>query len=104
VSYSVSRRTNEIGIRLALGASASAVRWMVLRETLVLVVIGLAAGLAVSLPAMSVVGSLLYGLSPRDPSTIVFSMGVLLTIGLVSGAIPAWRASRVEPTAALRAE
>lgn len=104
VSYSVSRRTNEIGIRLALGASQPMVRWMILRETLFLVLLGLLTGVALALPTMSLVGSLLYGLSPRDPSTIAFSMGLLLAIGFLAGAIPAWRASRVEPTAALRAD
>jgi len=104
VSYSVVRRTNEIGVRLALGASPGGVYWLVLRETLGLVVIGGAAGLAMIIPALKYVSTLLYGLSPRDPATLTMASVVLIAVGLVSGAVPAWRASRVDPLAALRAE
>src|SRR5205823_2336634 len=67
VSYSVVRRTNEIGIRLALGASRGNVRWLVLQETIVLVVIGIVAGVLATIPALRFVEALLYGLSTRDP-------------------------------------
>jgi ABC-type antimicrobial peptide transport system permease subunit len=104
VSYSVTRRTNEIGIRLALGASTSSIRWLVLRETMLLVVLGSVVGLAVLLPSLKLVASLLYGLSPRDPLTLAASVVALLAVGLVAGAIPAWRASHLDPTTALRLE
>ena len=98
------RRTNEIGVRLALGASPASVRWMVLRETLVLAAIGGAAGLALLLPTLRYLSILLYGLSPRDPATLAAATAVLLAVGLLAGAVPAWRASRVDPLTALRAE
>ena len=102
VSYSVARRTNEIGIRLALGASPASVRWMVLRETLSLVAVGLALGLAAAIPALRLVGSLLYGLSTRDPRTVGLALVSLAAVATLPGAGPAWRASRVDPSVALR--
>ncbi len=104
VSYSVVRRTNEIGIRLALGASLGAVRWMVLRETLALIAAGACAGLALALTSLRAVGTLLYGLSPHDPVTLVSATLLVATVGVLAGAIPAWRASRIDPVTALRAE
>jgi predicted permease len=104
VAYSVVRRTNEIGVRLALGASPSQMRRMVLRETLRLVSIGVVMGVAMVVPAGQAAAAMLYGLSPRDPQTLIAaSLGVLVT-GLIVGAVPAWRASRVNPTEALRAD
>lgn len=104
VSYSVVRRTNEIGVRLALGAAPMRVCWLVLRETLVLVAVGGAVGLAAILPTLQYVSTLLYGLSPHDPATLASAAGVLMTVGALAGAVPAWRASRVDPLTALRSE
>ena len=104
VSYSVTRRTNEIGIRMALGAAPSQVRGLVLRETMWLVIAGSVAGLVLGVTVLGYVGTLLYGLSPRDPATLAGSAGALLVLGLIAGLIPAWRASRVDPLKALRAE
>jgi len=104
VSYSVVRRTSEIGVRLALGAAPMRVYWLVLRETLVLVFLGGAAGLAAILPALKYVSTLLYGLSPRDPATLATAAGILMVVGTLAGAVPAWRASRVDPLTALRSE
>jgi predicted permease len=104
VSYSVTRRTNELGVRLALGASPGRVRWLVLRETMGLVGLGAAVGLVVTLPALTYVASLLFGLSPRDPATLTLATVILLTVGVLAGAVPAWRASRVDPLTALRSE
>jgi predicted permease len=104
VSYSVARRTNEIGIRLALGASLANVRWLVLRETIVLVVTGIAAGVLITLPAMHFVEALVYGLSTRDPLTLVAAAATLCLVALAAGAGPAWRASRLDPALALRIE
>jgi macrolide transport system ATP-binding/permease protein len=102
VSYSVARRTNEIGIRLALGASPGSVRWLVLRETLMLVALGIAAGVLVTMPALRLVGSLLYGLSARDPATLAAAAATLCSVAVLAGGGPAWRASRVDPALALR--
>jgi cell division protein FtsX len=104
IAYSVARRTNEIGVRLALGASPGQVRRMVLRETLTLVAAGVLMGVALVLPAGKAAGALLYGLSARDPRTLILASALVLAIGLLVGAFPAWRASRVDPTRALRAD
>jgi predicted permease len=104
LSYSVARRTKELGVRLALGARPSAVRWQVLRESLTLVAIGATVGAAIAFASATWVASLLYGLSPRDPLTFALAVGVLLTVGSLAGLLPAWRASRVDPLIALRAD
>ncbi len=104
MTYSVARRTNELGIRIALGAGARGVRWLVLRDTLGIVLVGLAAGLALAWPAANLVRGLLSGVSPRDPASLLLAAGVLLVVGLAAGAVPAWRASRVEPIQALKAD
>ncbi|TAK13625.1 MAG: ABC transporter permease, partial [Acidobacteria bacterium] len=104
IAYSVARRTNEIGVRLALGASPSGVRWMVVKETLALVVVGVAAGAALMLPLGQLLSSVLFGVSGRDPRTLAIASAAVIVIGLLAGAVPAWRASRVNPTSALRAD
>lgn len=104
IAYSVARRTNEIGVRLALGASPAGVRRMVLRETAVLVGIGLAMGVILVVPLGRLAQNLLYGLGASDPRTILSVAAVVLAFGLLAGALPAWRAARVNPTAALRAD
>ena len=102
VSYSVSRRTNEIGIRLALGASPANVRWLIMRETLVLLAVGLCVGIAATMPTARLIASLLYGLTPRDPVAFASAVAVLSVVAMLAGAWPAWRASRVDPSLALR--
>ena len=104
IAYSVTRRTNEIGVRLALGASPGQVRRMVLIETLTLVGAGVLVGAALTWPAGQAAGALLYGLSARDPRTLLIASALVLATGLIVGALPAWRASRVDPTRALRAD
>jgi predicted permease len=104
VAYSVVRRTNEIGVRMALGASRGGVGWLVLRETLVLVAAGGLLGFVVVWPLLKFLTSLLYGISPYDPVALASAAAGLLVAGALAGAIPAWRASRVDPLAALRAE
>lgn len=104
VSYSVVRRTNEIGVRLALGASPGNLRWLVLRETLVLVGMGVVGGIALVVPTFTFIDTLLFGLSPRDPATLAGAAVGLLLLGALAGLIPAWRASRVDPITALRAD
>jgi ABC-type antimicrobial peptide transport system permease subunit len=104
ISYSVVRRTNEIGVRLALGAEPSRVRWMVLGETLWLVAFGCAVGLGLAALTLGFAETLLFGLSPRDPATLAASAATLIVVGGLAGAIPAWRASRLDPMRALRAD
>jgi predicted permease len=104
MSYGVARRTNEIGIRMALGAQGRSVLWLVLREALVLVVIGLVVGVLASLAVTKTAASLLYELKPNDPLTIVTATLVLMAVALLAGYLPARRASRVDPMVALRDE
>jgi ABC-type antimicrobial peptide transport system permease subunit len=104
MSYSVAGRTNEIGIRMALGAKPRDVLWLILRETLVLVVAGVTAGLLAALFVTSLGSSLLFGLSPADPVSICVAVLVMLAVAAVAGYIPARRATRVDPMVALRYE
>jgi predicted permease len=104
MSYIVTRRTAELGIRLALGASRAAVLWLVLNQLLFVIAIGLIAGLMLSLLSVRAVSSLLFGLSPYDPATILGAMGVLVAVSIIAGLKPAWHAAQVNPTEALRME
>jgi ABC-type antimicrobial peptide transport system permease subunit len=104
MSYTVARRTAELGIRLALGASRGAVLWLVLNNVLALVGAGLLAGLALSVVGVRAVRSLLFGLSPYDPATMLGAAAVLVIVSVVAGLRPAWRAAHVDPTEALRVE
>jgi predicted permease len=108
LAFSVSRRTTEIGIRVALGAAPTAVRWMIARQALGVVV----AGLAVGVPAAIVVGrlasrqiaSFLFELTPTDPITIAAATGVLMLVGMCAAWLPARRAARIDPILALRSD
>jgi ABC-type antimicrobial peptide transport system permease subunit len=104
MSYIVSQRTNEIGIRMALGARQSNVRWLVLREITVMVLIGIAIGVPATLAGGQLVAHMLFGLKDKDPVSIAVAIGVLLIVGLIAGYFPARRASRVDPMVALRYE
>ncbi len=104
MAYTVSQRTNEIGIRLALGAERRQVRAMVLKQAARLAFLGAAVGLAAALLLGRIVGTMLYGLKPADPISLAAAGGLLLAVALISGWIPAARASRVEPMEALRHE
>ena len=104
MSYTVQRRTGEIGIRLALGSNRSGMLWLVLREALVLVATGALFGLALSAATMRLLTNFLYGLSPEDPLTMALAGALLLAVSMASGFIPAWKASRVDPIEALRFE
>jgi predicted permease len=104
MSYGVARRTNEIGIRMALGARSRSVLWLVLREALVLVGIGLVVGVLASLALTKTAASLLYQLKPNDPLTIGMATIVLMMVALLAGYLPARRAARVDPMIALRDE
>ncbi len=104
MSYTVSRRTNEIGIRMALGARSTTVLSMVLRETLLLALIGVAAGLAAAAALTRLAATMLYNLKPTDPLTFIASALLLTIIALASGFFPARRASSIDPMHALRHE
>jgi predicted permease len=104
LSYGVARRTNEIGIRKALGAQHSAVMVMILRETGVLLLAGLAAGTFLSAAAARFIASRLYGLAPADPAAIGSAVAMLAAVALLAAWVPARRASRVDPLVALRFE
>ncbi len=104
MSYGVTRRTNEFGIRMALGAARQDVLWLVLRETLWLVLTGVAVGLVVVPMAGRLATSLLFGLKSYDPVSISTAMLGMIAVALVAGYLPARRATRVEPMAALRYE
>jgi ABC-type antimicrobial peptide transport system permease subunit len=104
MAYSVAQRTNEIGIRLALGAQPGQVRTMVLRESTWITLLGIAAGVAGALGCMRLVRSMLYGVAPNDPATIVSGIVLLLGIALAATWIPARRAALVQPMDALRHE
>jgi putative ABC transport system permease protein len=104
MSYSVARRTNEIGIRMALGARPADVMRLVLRETVMVAMMGTMVGLAVALLLARLMGGLLYGVAATDPATFASVCAVLTTVALAATYVPARRAIRVDPLAALRAE
>ena len=104
MAHGVARRTNEIGIRMALGAQGGNIAWMVLRETLVLVIAGLVLGVPAALLSARLIATQLFGLSPTDPLTLIGAGVVLTFVALLAGYIPARRASRVDPLTALRYE
>jgi ABC-type antimicrobial peptide transport system permease subunit len=103
VSYSVTQRMQEIGIRMALGASPAEVQRRILFDTISLVSLGLGIGVVVALAMTRLAQSLLYKLEPTDPLTFAITVTVLLMSGAAAGLIPAFRASRVDPTTVLRA-
>jgi macrolide transport system ATP-binding/permease protein len=104
MSYTVARRTGEIGIRMALGAQRRTVVWMVLREVALLSLIGLALSIPAALIASKFVESFLFGTKPNDPLSLAIAVTILLSAALLAGYVPARRASRIDPMIALRHE
>lgn len=104
MSRATSERTHEIGVRMAVGAHASDVRWMVLRNGGALAVGGIVAGVAMALVLTRYMTGMLFGVTPLDPITYVAAAGVLLLAALAATWLPAWRASAVDPVVALRSD
>jgi ABC-type antimicrobial peptide transport system permease subunit len=102
ISYSVSLQSQEIGIRMALGASAGRVRMAVMSQTLRLAITGIAIGGVASFAAARGIASLLFGTEPGDPLIFAAMIGLLGAVSLLAGQIPARRASRIDPMAVLR--
>ena len=104
VSYGVARRTNEFGLRMALGAQRANVIWMVIRETGRVLLAGLVLGLTMAVASGRLIQSQLFGLKPYDPLAVLIALAVMLAIALFSAYLPARRATRIDPVAALRSE
>ena len=103
-SYAVRQRTNEIGIRMALGASSSSVRWMVLREVLGLTIGGAVVGIPAAIAAARFVHSLLFDVTPTDAAAVAAATLTLIAVAVLAAAAPARRAAKVDPVVALRGE
>jgi putative ABC transport system permease protein len=103
-AYAVAGRTREIGVRMALGAQARNVRWLVLREALTLVFAGILVGIPLALVSSRLLGSMLFEVHSSDPGAIFVSLAVLSSVALLAAFIPARRATKVDPIVALRLE
>jgi ABC-type antimicrobial peptide transport system permease subunit len=104
MAFVVARRQKELGIRMALGAKPKLVIWLVMREVLLLLTIGLVIGVPSALALGKYVASQLYGIQARDPWIAIGTMAVLIVVSALAGLIPAQRASRIDPVLALRYE
>jgi predicted permease len=104
ISYGVTRRAREIGIRIALGAQRAALQWQVIRETLTVSAAGIVIGLIAALVTTNLVSAFLFGLSPRDPFTLVASVIVVLATGFIAAYLPARRAAAIDPIRVLKTE
>jgi predicted permease len=104
MTYNVARRTHEIGVRMALGAQNRAVQWMILRESLLLLGIGVVVGVPATMAATRLAGAQLFGLTPSDPPTFMAAILAISVVALLAAYFPARRATRVDPMVALRDE
>jgi hypothetical protein len=104
VAYAVSRRTQELGIRMALGSSPASILRLMLRQGTVIVSIGAALGVSLALVSMRSLGSMLFEVDPLDPPTLTASVLFVVVVALLATFVPAWRASRLSPVTALRYE
>jgi putative ABC transport system permease protein len=104
LSYGVASRTNEIGIRMALGARSRDVLWLILREAFLMVIVGVAVGLPMTFAVTRLASTLLFGLTPTDPVSLLFAALLMLAVAMVASYLPSRRATRVDPMVALRCE
>jgi ABC-type antimicrobial peptide transport system permease subunit len=104
IAYTVTRRTNEIGVRMALGAGRAAIVRLILRETGLLLAIGAAAGVLLALAGGRAAATLLFGVRPYDPPALLAALAALAGIACLASYGPARRATRIEPVTALRAD
>ena len=104
MAYGVARRSREIGIRLTLGAAPGNIRRQILRETLLLVLVGISLGVPVALLGTRFVRSMIFGLGFTDPVALLAASLLLLMVAVLAGILPAYRASKVDPIIALRYE
>ena len=102
LAYSTAQRTGEIGLRIALGARGPSILWLVTRRTVTLVALGIGVGLVAGVQGAKIVASLLYGLAPADPLSILAAAGLIAIVALIAAWVPANRARRVSPLVALR--
>ena len=103
-SYVVARRTREVGIRIALGARSGDVLALFLRQSALQTAVGISVGLVLALTTGQFLAKLLYRVSPGDPVALIGAAGLLGAVAILAGAIPAWRATRINATEALRVE
>lgn len=104
LSFGVASRTKEIGIRIALGARSRDVLWLILREALLLVIVGVAVGLPIIFAVTRLASTLLFGLTSNDPVSLLVAALLMLAVAMVAGYLPSRRATRVDPMVALRFE
>ena len=104
LAYSVSRRTGEIGIRMALGAQRASVLWLVIRQVLAHIAVGTTLGVGAVTRSSRVAKSLLYNVRANDPATIAAAVGAFILVCLIAASLPARRATRLDPMQALREE
>jgi putative ABC transport system permease protein len=104
MSYSVSQRTHEMGVRVALGARLADVLRLVVGEGLAVIALGVVLGIGIALALGRLIESLLYGVTPRDPVAMAAAAAVLIAAGVGASLVPAWRAAKVDPVRALSAE
>jgi ABC-type antimicrobial peptide transport system permease subunit len=104
LAYTVSRRTSEVGLRMALGAQRGQVLWMVMRGSLLVAASGVAIGLPLGLLSAKLLRSILFGVEPRDPATFAAAIAGIAVVSVAAGLIPALRAASVDPMVALREE
>ncbi len=103
-AYAVTRRTSEIGVRVAVGAAPGRILWMVLRQVVVLAGIGLVVGVPAAIAGAPLVGRLEYGVAPGSPGALAVAAAVMLAVAIGAGLVPALRAARLDPVEALRSE
>ena len=104
IAYSVARRTAEVGLRIALGATPAGIHWLIARDVLATIALGVAVGIPLARAGATVIQSMLFGVTAGDPIVLLLSVSAVFAGGVLGGYLPSRRAARLEPAAALRAE